>query len=436
MAYVYDNKTYRNLQQQVKENMENIAELQDLKLVGMAVKGIVADYGSLPSSAEQGQVYAVGTSSPYELYVYSNSSWVDFGQFPKAGPKGDQGPQGEPGRQGSRGLTGPQGPRGYTGAPGTPGQAGPKGDKGDPGKFSGVFEPLYTENFELQDNDGVYSCTFIDYGEFKDTGLHFLYFDFDDDSWQTIGIGGYNTYNNKVSDFIIYGVSTVDSEFQIVSLPNRNLGTIPTYTSIIPNSLAQLIPIHTYNEGISTTVRVYSEINRNGNYTFFGDVDDNLGIGYYELDSSGNIGIIEFLTLDDTGIMVYTGQDNWISYVDQYQLVNEMNTKQNKLYRHVINLSNDNYMYAGYIVYISTSNLKVASLQDLTTLLKPSTNYIYPLTGVCTGLDTRDAIQFGSKNLYIKSFDKISYENNTWYFKDNYGDTETFDTVSDTVTPL
>ena len=137
MAYVYDNKIYRNLQQQVKENMENIAELQEMKLVGLDVKGIVSDYSNLPSSATQGNIYAVGTSSPYELYVYNNSSWVDFGQFPKAGPKGDQGPQGEPGRQGPRGLTGEPGPRGYTGAPGTPGQAGPqgpKGDKGDPGE--------------------------------------------------------------------------------------------------------------------------------------------------------------------------------------------------------------------------------------------------------------------------------------------------------------
>ena len=74
MAYVYDNKTYRNLQQQVKENMDNITELQEMKLVGLDVKGIVADYGSLPSSAEQGQVYAVGSASPYELYVYNDSS--------------------------------------------------------------------------------------------------------------------------------------------------------------------------------------------------------------------------------------------------------------------------------------------------------------------------------------------------------------------------
>ena len=133
MAYVYDNKTYRNLQQQVKENMENIAELQDLKLVGMSVAGIVEDTTKLPETAQQGQVYAVGSSAPYELYVYDNSAWVDFGQFPKEGPQGEQGPQGEPGRQGPRGLTGEPGPRGYTGAPGPAGTAGPKGDRGPQG---------------------------------------------------------------------------------------------------------------------------------------------------------------------------------------------------------------------------------------------------------------------------------------------------------------
>ena len=79
MAYVYDNKTYRNLQQQVKENMENIAELQDMQLVGLSVAGIVEDTTKLPETAEQGQVYAVGSAKPFELYVYDNSSWVDFG---------------------------------------------------------------------------------------------------------------------------------------------------------------------------------------------------------------------------------------------------------------------------------------------------------------------------------------------------------------------
>lgn len=133
MAYVYDNKTYRNLQQQVKENMENIAELQDMRLVGISVTGIVEDTTKLPATAEQGQIYAVGSASPFELYVYSDSKWVDFGQFPKEGPKGDQGPQGEPGRQGPRGLTGEPGPRGYSGAPGANGPQGPAGERGPQG---------------------------------------------------------------------------------------------------------------------------------------------------------------------------------------------------------------------------------------------------------------------------------------------------------------
>ena len=67
MAYVYDNKTYRNLQQQVKENMENIAELQDMQLVGLSVAGIVEDTTKLPETAQQGQMDAVGSAKPCEV---------------------------------------------------------------------------------------------------------------------------------------------------------------------------------------------------------------------------------------------------------------------------------------------------------------------------------------------------------------------------------
>ena len=133
MAFVYDNKTYRNLQQQVKENMLDIARLQDSNILGLDIKDIVQTYNDLPTAAEQGNIYAVGTEKPFELYVYNNSSWVNLGQFPKAGPKGDQGPKGQDGNPGPRGLTGEQGPRGYTGAQGIPGQAGPKGEQGPQG---------------------------------------------------------------------------------------------------------------------------------------------------------------------------------------------------------------------------------------------------------------------------------------------------------------
>ena len=133
MAFVYDNKTYRNLQQQVKENMLDIARLQDSNILGLDIKDIVSTYNDLPTAAEQGNIYAVGTEKPFELYVYNDSSWVNLGQFPKAGPKGDQGPKGQDGNPGPRGLTGEPGPRGYTGAQGIPGQAGPKGEQGPQG---------------------------------------------------------------------------------------------------------------------------------------------------------------------------------------------------------------------------------------------------------------------------------------------------------------
>ena len=73
MAFVYDNKTYRNLQQQVKENMLDIARLQDSNILGLDIKGIVPTYSDLPTG-EQGSIYAVGTEAPFELYVYNDSS--------------------------------------------------------------------------------------------------------------------------------------------------------------------------------------------------------------------------------------------------------------------------------------------------------------------------------------------------------------------------
>ena len=140
MAFVYDNKTYRNLQQQVKENMLDIARLQDSNILGLDIKDIVPTYSDLPTG-EQGSIYAVGTEAPFELYVYNDSSWVNLGQFPKAGPRGEKGPQGQIGNPGPKGDKGEQGPRGYTGAQGVPGQAGPKGEQGPQG-IQGIQGPI------------------------------------------------------------------------------------------------------------------------------------------------------------------------------------------------------------------------------------------------------------------------------------------------------
>ena len=134
----FGNKEFRNLQEQVLENMKNIKSLQDLSLVGINVDYIVEDLSSI-QSPEAGQMAAVGSAAPYTLYVYYNSSWVSFGEFPKEGPQGLQGPAGPQGPQGPRGLTGDIGPRGsqgergVQGPRGATGARGEKGDKGDAG---------------------------------------------------------------------------------------------------------------------------------------------------------------------------------------------------------------------------------------------------------------------------------------------------------------
>ena len=69
----FGNKEFRNLQEQVLENMKNIKSLQDLSLVGINVDYIVEDLSSIQSPIA-GQIAAVGAAAPYTLYVYYNSS--------------------------------------------------------------------------------------------------------------------------------------------------------------------------------------------------------------------------------------------------------------------------------------------------------------------------------------------------------------------------
>ena len=142
MAIVYRDKEYRNLQEQVRENMDDIKLLKNISVAGINVKYIcetVADLEDIEDPQEE-EMAAVGQNEKYDIYVYHNGEWLNLGEFPKPGPQGPEGPQGERGIQGATGPQGPVGPRGFTGAPGTPGAQGPvgprgpKGDKGDPGE--------------------------------------------------------------------------------------------------------------------------------------------------------------------------------------------------------------------------------------------------------------------------------------------------------------
>ena len=131
MAFVYDNKEYRNLQEQVFKNMNDISFiLQEegvlnefgIKVVGQEDSAIdmpsVDDYKEDNPDWAYGDAYAIGTEAPYELYVltrangsHPNDYWFNIGEFPMPGPQGEQGEQGEVGPQGP---TGPSGQDGIT----------------------------------------------------------------------------------------------------------------------------------------------------------------------------------------------------------------------------------------------------------------------------------------------------------------------------------
>ena len=125
----FGNKEFRNLQEQVLKNMQNIANLKEgtavLSEFGIKVVGEVDSLQNLSSvdeyklthaDWEYGDAFAIGTKPPYKLVILTRANdeitadhWFDIGDFPMPGPKGDTGAQGE---------IGPQGPQGNQGDPG------------------------------------------------------------------------------------------------------------------------------------------------------------------------------------------------------------------------------------------------------------------------------------------------------------------------------
>ena len=165
MAIVWDNKTYRNLQEQVFKNMKDIQDIQDgatvLAEFGIKVIGQVDDAEDLPDPAtydgEYGDAFIVGTEAPYDYYIFTRAfegdetpQWFNLGIFPQPGPQGEpgedgatgpqgpQGPKGDKGDKGDTGLQGPQGAKGDTGETGATGAQGPKGDTGTSYIIKGV----------------------------------------------------------------------------------------------------------------------------------------------------------------------------------------------------------------------------------------------------------------------------------------------------------
>ena len=192
----FGNKEFRNLEEQVLKNQEDIQDFKDgnqtIAEFGITVVGILASADELPALGENfGDAYLIGTQTPYDMRVWtrdvanSTAKWVDLGAFPLQGPKGDKGDigsvirsdAGEPlnnptslydfyidritgywyapylnetgygwlkaftlkGEKGDRGEQGKQGAQGLTGPQGKTGPIGPQGQKGDKGDVGPAF---------------------------------------------------------------------------------------------------------------------------------------------------------------------------------------------------------------------------------------------------------------------------------------------------------
>ena len=105
---------------------------------GVQILGTVGTVDDLPETAEQGDMYNVGTSAPYTVYMFDGGAWVSQGQLLR-GEKGEKGDTGAQGPAGSDGITPTIGENGdwYLGATDTGkpsrGAQGEKGEKGDTG---------------------------------------------------------------------------------------------------------------------------------------------------------------------------------------------------------------------------------------------------------------------------------------------------------------
>ena len=129
-----DNVQYRSLEEQVRKNKDDIQYILEeegvLNQFGIKVVGEIPNISELPDpttyQGDFGDAYAVGTSAPYTLYIYTRSNgahptnyWFNIGEFPAPGnvpgPAGPEGPTGPKGERGSYWYTGTSTPPHLTG---------------------------------------------------------------------------------------------------------------------------------------------------------------------------------------------------------------------------------------------------------------------------------------------------------------------------------
>ena len=176
MAITIDGKIFRNIQEQVEKNKQDIAAWSNIQFTlnnfGITVLGRVDAETDIPEATyEYGDAYLVGEEDPYDIYIFTrdggDGEFINMGPLTVVGPQGPTGdtgaagtitvgtvttgaagssviitntgtasdailnftiPKGDTGAQGSQGEQGIQGPQGATGATGA---QGPQGDPGE-----------------------------------------------------------------------------------------------------------------------------------------------------------------------------------------------------------------------------------------------------------------------------------------------------------------
>lgn len=111
-------KEYRNLEEQVLKNKEDIANHYNMDRVladfGIRVVGTLTSVDQLPEhyDGNYGDAYAVGTFAPYDFYIWTRADinsghpddyWLYIGALAIAGPRGPAGENGKQGEKGERG---------------------------------------------------------------------------------------------------------------------------------------------------------------------------------------------------------------------------------------------------------------------------------------------------------------------------------------------
>lgn len=200
---------------------------------------------------------------------------------------------------------------------------------------------------------------------------------------------------------------------------------------VIQNASQDKLYFKIVNEIIKCSKNVKSEP-----LIIFDEYNGNIYVGYVSDDStayatytaSNANSILEFEYHGDTDVLniqlhdeVYVTADNIKTIFGQ----DITGTGDITMYRHQLTLhATDGEYTTCFLNIYSSNNLKVDSLQDLTTLLKPNANTLY------TGLST---VTIGMPNLLLK------YENNIWQIGD-VGDVgfnlNPVTSVEDVVTPI